>query len=200
MKPNARFDFVFITIDDRARFLEYVELRRRAYSEEYRWLPAEFGTEDETDCHSLIAVALSGGAVAAGARLTISSPHDNQLLPLEEGGFRLKDYLPTREFRLDINPYGEISRMAVDPSLARGFEGSAGVGDMLCGAAARLGLDVVFSICPEKPARINAMNARRRGVPFRRYEELETVFGVEMWLCAFSGLRSAYSAGHRSAA
>jgi hypothetical protein len=63
-----------------------------------------------------------------------------------------------------------------------------------------MGLDAVFSICPEKPARINAMNARRHGVPFRRYEELKTVFGVEMWLCVFFGLRRAYNAGQRSAA
>jgi hypothetical protein len=200
MKPNARFDFAFITINDRARFLEYVDLRRRAYAEEYPWLPAEFGTEDEADRHSAIAVAITGDAVAAGARLTVSSPREERLLPLEEAGFRLKDYVPAREFHLESNPYGEISRMAVDPSLARGFEGSAGVGDLLCGAAARMGLDAVFSICPEKPARINAMNARRRGVPFRRYEELKTVFGVEMWLCVFFGLRRAYNAGQRSAA
>jgi hypothetical protein len=200
MKTNARFDFTFITVDDRPLFREYVEVRRRAYAEEYPWLTAEFGTEDETDHHSAIVVALANGAVAAGARLTISSPHDDRLLPLEENGFRLKDYAPLRDFHLEFNPYGEISRMSVDPSLARGFEGSAGVGDLLCGAAARLGLDVVFSICPEKPARINAMNARRRGVPFRRYRELATVFGVDMWLCAFFGLRHAYNAGRRTAA
>ncbi len=200
MKTNARFDFTFITVEHRALFQGYVDVRRRSYAEEYPWLPADFGQEDDTDRHSTIVVALANGVVAAGARLTISSPGNDRLLPLEEGGFRLKDYSSVRDFRLDVNPYGEISRMAVDPALARGFEGSAGVGDLLCGAAARRGLDVVFSICPEKPARINAMNARRRGVPFQRYGELETVFGVEMWLCAFFGLGRAYNAGQRSAA
>ena len=105
-----------------------------------------------------------------------------------------------KNLNLDRQPYGEISRMAADPDCARGFEVSFGLGNALCAAAAAAGLDTVFSICPEKPARINQMNARRRGVGFQKYRQLETVYGVEMWLCAFTGLLQAYGRTEREAA
>jgi hypothetical protein len=78
--------------------------------------------------------------------------------------------------------------MAVDHESSRGFEVSGGLGNALTALAAREGLDVVFSICPEKPARLNQINARRLGIGFRKYDKLPTAFGVNMWLCAFTGL------------
>lgn len=200
MKNDASFEYIFINTANRELFARYVEVRRRAYLKEYPWLPANFGFEDETDRASIIALAKQGGTVGGGARLTISTPTRPRTLPLEAPDFSLRACELLKELELERRPYGEISRMAAEPGCARGFEISAGVGNALCARAAREGLDVVFSICPEKPARINRINASRRGAGFCRYREIPTVFGVSMWLCAFTGLLRVYGAREMEAA
>ena len=180
---------------DRKLFAVYVELRRRVYFAEYPGLPDNFGFEDETDRVSDIVVYVVDDIVEGGARLTVSGPSCPRSLPLEEKGFSLRDYTPLKEFKLHCNPYGEISRMGADPEAMDGFRVSFGLGDSLCKRAANLGLDVIFSICPKKPARLNEINAKRRGVPFRNFGSIPTPFDVPMFLCAFSGLLNIY--GHR---
>jgi hypothetical protein len=199
MEHDAPFEYIFIGTTDRELFAKYVELRRRAYFKEYPWLPANFGFEDEADRASLIVIAMRGGMVAGGARLTISRPECPRRLPLEEA-FSLGSCEFLRDLNLDRKPYGEISRMAADPECARGFEVSSGLGDALCSAAAREGLGIIFCICPEKPARINHFNARKRGIGFRKYQEVPTVFGVHMWLCVFTGLQRVYRLAEEEAA
>jgi hypothetical protein len=201
MKNNAPFRYVFITPADRDLFGQYVQLRRRVYLREYQWLPEDFGYEDETDGLSDILVAVQDGIVAAGARLTISTPEYPLPMPLEEAGFRLQECEQLADLDLSHQPYGEISRMAADPDFGRGFELSDGLGDRLCRrASATYGADTVFCICPPVPARINAINAKRRGVTFRRYLTLETVFNREMWLCAFLELHKIYRSNESEAA
>jgi hypothetical protein len=198
MTTDAHFEY--IETSEPAILAKYVDLRRRVYLREYPWLPANFGFEDETDRVSRIVIAIRDGIVAGGARLTISRPERPLAMPLEETSFRLKECELLQPLRLDRKPYGEISRMAADPACARGFEISSGVGNELCALAAREGLDVVFSICPEVPARINQRNAKRRGVSFEQYMELPTVFGKKMWLCAFTGLLRVYGCREKEAA
>jgi hypothetical protein len=197
MKHDAPFQY--IETDNAALLAQYVELRRRVYFNEYSYLTAEFGLEDETDRVSRIVLAVRGNLVAGGARLTISTPECPRRMPLEER-FNLRSCEFLKHLDLDRKPYAEISRMAVGPDCARGFEVSAGLGNALCALAARQGLDTVFSICPEKPARINAINAKRRGVPFQRYGEVPTAYGVKMWLCTFTGLLQVYGREERNAA
>jgi hypothetical protein len=192
--------FQYIETDDREMLAKYVEMRRRVFRNEYSWLPEEFGSEDEIDRVSHIVLAVHGNLVGGGARLTIATPECPRPMPLEEGSVILRDCEFLTQLDLRARPYGEISRMAVDPDCARGFEVSAGLGNALCARAASEGLDVVFSICPEKPARINHINAKRRGVEFHRYRELPTVFGVNMWLCAFTGLLRVYGREEREVA
>jgi hypothetical protein len=198
MKNYAPFQYIETT--DRETFAKYVELRRRVYLKEYPWLPANFGYQDSMDRASRIVIAVRDGMVAGGARLTISTPERPFQMPLEEAGFDLRHCELLKDLNLDRNPYGEISRMAAAPECARGFEVSCGLGTALCATAASEGLDVVFSICPEKPARINQINAKKRGVGFRRYPELPTVFGVNMWLCVFTGLLRVFGTAEREAA
>ena len=201
MKNDAHFKYFFIDTTDRELFGQYVKLRRRVYLTEYPWLAADFGYEDETDHLSRLVVAVGNdGIVAGGARLTISTPKCPRRMPLEEADFRLRDCEFLYNLNLDRKPYGEISRMAADPECAKPFELSWGLGNALCAGAAREGLDVVLSICPELPARINQRNAKRRGVGFHRYAEVPTVFGKRMWLCAFTGLLLVYGNGEREAA
>jgi hypothetical protein len=181
-------------------FEKYVALRRRAYSGKYSDLPLNFGLPDEADRISRIVYAVretaNGGRVlAGGGRLTISTPEVPRRLPLEEKDFSLRNCELLKHLHLDRNPYGEISRMAAAPEHARGFEVSSGLGNALCALAAREGLDVVFSMCPELPARVNERNAKRRGVLFHRYTELRPVCGMRMWLCAFTGLLRVYAVG-----
>jgi hypothetical protein len=60
--------------------------------------------------------------------------------------------------------------------------------------AARMGVDLVFSICPEPQVRWNAANSRKIGVRFHVFPEIEvaTPFGIDMTLCAYTGLIAAY--------
>ena len=200
MKNNAPFQYPFIAPDRRDLFAQYLKLRNRVYTNEYPWLPKDFGAEDETDHLSDILVAVQDGVVAAGARLTISTTGNPLPVPLEEAGFRLRECVLLADLDLSNKPYGEISRMAADPEFGRGFELSDGLGNRLCNRAAGYGADVVFCICPPGPAKINERNAKRRGVPFRRYMVLPTVFGREMWLCAFLELLKTYSRNESEAA
>jgi hypothetical protein len=198
MKNNAPFKYFETT--DREQIARYVELRRRVYLMEYPFLSADFGLADETDNLSRIVIAAQGGTVVGGARLTISTPQRPQMLPLEEKDFDLKSCEALKDLGLDRKPYGEISRMAASPESAHGFEISSGLAYALASLAAHEGLDVVFSICPAKPARINRINAAKLGIGFRKYHDLPTVFGVDMALCAFTGILKVFAAAGREAA
>ena len=198
MKNNA--PFIYFETSDREQIARYVELRRRVYLKEYPFLSADFGLADETDKLSRIVIAAQGGVVVGGARLTISTPQRPQMLPLEEKDFDLKSCEALKDLGLDRKPYGEISRMAASPQSAHGFEISSGLAYALASLAAHLGLDVVFSICPAKPARINRINAAKLGIGFRKYQDLPTVFGVDMVLCAFTGILKVFATAGREAA
>ena len=196
--------FQYFESDDGDLFARYVELRQRAYSGKYAGLPADFGRSDEADRMSRIVYAVrktagEGPVLAGGARLTISTPGHRLPLPLEEKDLRLRSCTFLKDFRLDRNPYGEISRMAAAPECSRGLELSFGLGNALCRLAAHEGLDVVFSMCPELPARVNERNAKRQGVPFFRFAEMMPVCGMRMWLCAFTGLLRVYEPGTTNA-
>jgi hypothetical protein len=198
MKTSAPFEYV--ATHERELIAQYVRLRRRVYFAEYPWLPSDFGFEDEADREGRIVLALQSGSVAGGARLTLSTPSSPRLLPLEDAEFRISNCETLKSLALDRNPYGEISRMAVDPECSHGLEVSGRLGDELCAFAAALGADTMFCICPDKPARLNRMHAHRRGLGFARYQRVATVFGQEMWLCAFTGLRRVYAKSHQGAA
>jgi hypothetical protein len=198
MKNNAPFKY--IETKEPALLAQYFAQRRRVYLMEYPWLPLTFGAAEVTDHVSRVVLAMCGKMVAGGARLTMSTPFNPRRMPLEEAGFRLCDCDPLASLNLAKRAYGEISRMVVDPGMAHGFSGSFCLGDELCARAASEGTDTVFSICPERPARINAINAKRRGVGFHRFREVPTVFGKDMSLCAFTGLLRVYGKEERDAA
>jgi hypothetical protein len=193
MKSNAPFEF-FETAE-RDLIAEYISVRRRVFRLHYPWLPEEFGREDETDRVGHIVLARRDGIVSGGARLTVSLPGHPRKLPLEEAGFDLHGSELLQDLNLARTPYAEIGRMAVDPSCAHGLEVSCGLARELCRVAAGLGVDAILSICPESAVRLNRRNAGICGVAFRRVVELPTVFGVDMWLCLFNGIREAN--GHR---
>jgi hypothetical protein len=200
MKNSAPFQY--FESDDHDLFERYVELRQRAYSGKYSGLPADFGLPDEADHTSRIVYAVrqtadEGRVLAGGARLTISTPACPRRLPLEEKNFSLRSCALLKDLYLDRNAYGEISRMAAAPEHSRGFDLSFGLGNALCALAASEGLDVVFSMCPELPARVNERNAKRQGVRFHRYTEMAPVCGMRMWLCAFIGLLRVYGIAQR---
>ncbi len=194
MKNEANFEFLETT--DPLALSRYVELRRRVFRGAYEWLPEDFGGLDEYDLASRIVLAThdGDGRVVGGGRLTISFPSCPVKLPLEKSAnvsLLACDYL--QHLALSVSPYAEISRMAVDPSCAHGRKVSFGLGDKLCEVAAAAGIDTVFCICPDGPARLNEWNAKRRGVTFRKYRSVATDFGHEMWLCAFEGIRQVYT-------
>jgi len=139
--------------------------------------------------------------MAVRSASAVCSPEFPRLLPLEECAPRIRARNEFAGLRLDRNPYAEISRMAVDPECTRGLEPSFGLARELCRAAANRGVDAVFSICPDGPARLNRLNARKCGVSFERFDEVPTVFGVPMWLCAFTGILRAFGdLSHEAAA
>ena len=189
MKQNA--STYFFESNDPERFAQYVELRRRVFLERYPVLPANFGYPDETDRVSRFVYACHGKALCGGARLTLSAPGRYRRLPLEEGA-SLRENPELVSLRLDRRAYGEISRMAVEPVCADGLAISFGLGQELCRVAARLGADVIFSICPPGPARLNRRNAVKCRVRYEIYSELPNPYGIPMRLCAYTGIVGAY--------
>jgi hypothetical protein len=185
---KTKTSFQYLESENPELLRQYFELRRRSYLLEYPWLPPTFGAPEYTDRVSRIVLAVRAGMVAGGARLTLSTPQTPRQLPLEEAGFRLRESFQLAHLRLDSTPYGEISRMAVEPGVSEGMELSFGITRACCDIAASQGADVLFGICPERPARLNRRNAKRLALPFDTYGQLGTVFGKEMTLCAFIGL------------
>jgi hypothetical protein len=169
----------------------YFELRRRAYFKEYPWLPPDFGLADETDRISHIILVDRDGPIVGGARLTLSSRENPRHLPLEEAGFDLRTAERLAHLNLAAATYGEISRLAVDPGMSEGLEISFGLTRMCCEIAAHHGADILFGICPARPALLNARHAKRMGIRFETYGSLSTVFGCDMTLCTFMGLQAA---------
>jgi hypothetical protein len=189
MKNNASVTF-FESADPKL-FAQYVELRRRVFHERYNNLSPEFGQPDATDRVSRIVYAQQAGIVAGAARLTISTPEQPRELPLEENSLRLREHPLLRHLLLATRPYAEISRMAVDPDCSDGLSISFGLGQQLCHVAAEHGVDLIFSICPPAAARLNRLNSRKVGVTFDIYMKIPTVFGIDMLLCAYSGILGA---------
>jgi hypothetical protein len=183
--------FEYIETKDPVLVARYVDLRRRVFRAEYPWLDEDFGDLDETDGVSRIVVARRVDFVGGGGRLTVSTPEGPRALPLEDG-FSLRKSGVLNKLGADREPYGEISRVAVDRRCTKGLTVSFGLGNKLCDLASAEGLDVVFSICPDAPARLNEINAKNRGVKFERHGKLATAYGRDMWLCSFSGLRRAF--------
>ncbi|MBV8847110.1 MAG: hypothetical protein JO307_30240 [Bryobacterales bacterium] len=170
---------------------EYFELRGRVYRRHYPSLTEDFGRAEAADDQSLILVGYED-RVVAGGRITISTPAKPQPMPMEEAGFRLAAALEGvgRSFRLDEQPYAEFSRVAVDPDYAGGRRCGLGLICALAHAAASLGVDLVFSMCPEPMVRLNEINSRKVGVTFHPFPEIAVPnpFGMHMILCAYTGL------------
>ena len=176
---------------DRSLFAAYVELRRREFHAHYEGLAKDFGMPDEYDDTSRIVYMTANGELAGAARLTISSPAAPHILPLEECGFRLRECEPLRHLELELRPYSEISRMTIDPRFSRDREASLALAVGLCRAAAREGVETIFSICPPAATRLNQSNARSLGVNFQRFSSIATAYGRDMWLCVFTGIMQA---------
>jgi hypothetical protein len=166
---------------------QYFELRNRVYRMHYPHLAEDFGREEITDHLSHIVVG-HDDRVVAGGRITISRPERRRPMPMEEAGFQLAAALP--EYRLHNEPYAEFTRVAVDPAYAHGRRCSLGLIRELAHTAAGMGVDLVFSICPEPQVRWNAANSRKCGVAFHAFPEIAvaTPFRIPMILCAYTGL------------
>lgn len=181
----------FLLTNDPALVAQYCELRNRVYRTHYPHLAEDFGREEPMDHRSHIVVGYEA-CVVAGGRITVSRPERPLTMPMEEAGFRLATALP--EFRVDSKPYAEFSRVTVDPAYACGRRASFGLIAEMAWTAARMGVDLVLSICPEPQVRWNAGNARKIGVGFQVFPEIEvaTPFRIRMTLCAYTGLIAAY--------
>ena len=182
----------FFLTKDRALLVQYFELRNRVYRRHYPHLAEDFGREEAMDHYGHIVVGCEA-RVVAGGRITVSQPEKPRLMPMEEAGFRLAQALP--QLRLDRGSYAEFSRVAVDPSYGYERRASSGLIHEMAWTAARLGVDLVFSICPEPQVRWNAANSRKCGVQFHVFPEIEvpTPFRIPMTLCAYTGLIEAHN-------
>jgi hypothetical protein len=180
----------FFLSQNHALVAQYCDLRNRVYRRHYPHLSEDFGREEAMDHHSDIVVGYDG-RVVAGGRITIARPERPQLMPMEEAGFRLAEAVP--QFRLNRESYAEFSRVAVDPAYAQGRRAGMGLILEMAHATARLGVDLVFSICPEPQVRWNATNSRKAGVCFHVFPEImiATPFQIHMTLCAYTGLIAA---------
>lgn len=76
------------------------------------------GAKEPCDDISEIMVARQGLQCIAGGRLTISSPYNPHVLPMEKDDFRLADLLP--DLNLGRRTYGEFSRLAILPEFRAG--------------------------------------------------------------------------------
>jgi hypothetical protein len=133
--------------------------------------------------------------VVGGARLTVSTPESPQRLPLEGSRFRLSEFSSITHLDLETRPYGEISRMAVSADDIGPVRLFRGISNELTRIAASLGVDVIFSICPDEAVRLNKGNARKPGVRFAKYEKMPTDYGIDMSLCVFTDIIRACGVG-----
>ena len=180
----------FLTTEP-ALLAQYYALRNRMYLRHYPLLPADFGKEEHLDTLSHIALGCEDGHVIAGARLTLSTIGQPLELPLEHGGFSVRE-----RFRdwLGNAPFGEISRYAVEPRFAQRSV-SIEISAALCACALWRGVDTLFALCPPGASALNRVHARRMGVECREFDgiRVETSYGVVMELLAFTRLSAMHA-------
>lgn len=186
-ETGLRFE---IARDPAVRSLYYA-LRQREYLR--IWGVPGFGEQDCFDDQGEIVVAIEGGRVVGGGRLSMSWPRWRHRLPLEGPEFDLLVAMP----RLESHVYGEFSRHVVDATADNPRAVSHGLALHLFRAAAVRGVEIGLSISPAVTVRINRMHARRARVEF---EELESVGPIEkdgfaMHLCVYTKLGRALRQG-----
>jgi len=185
----------FLTTDP-SLLAQYYALRNRMYLRHYPSLPADFGKEEHLDALSQIALDCEDGYVIAGARLTLSTPQKPLQLPLEHGGFSIRQHFG---HWLGNAPYGEISRYAVEPRFAQRSV-SIEISAALCANALFQGVDSLFALCPPGASALNRVHARRMGVECREFHgiRVETSYGVVMELLAFTRLSEMHAEYRRA--
>jgi hypothetical protein len=91
----------------------YFALRQECYREDLG-LKDFSGGWDAHDVAGNVLIARKGNEVVGGARIVVSSPASEQLLPLESKDFRMSEIFP--ELHLEKAAYCEFSRLAVERS------------------------------------------------------------------------------------
>lgn len=111
--------------------------------------------EDEHDRHGHIVVARIGNQCVGGARLSVKTPRQPHLLPVELNDFRLEHHFP--ELAQKQMRYGQVGRFCLLPDF-RGGQNTRMLLWHLYRKAAALNLDIIFGTAPMSNARVYLQN------------------------------------------
>lgn len=116
-KPAPRsHNITYIMTDRKDLKQQYYDIRQAVYKDAYN--DSNVG-EDYIDHVSKIFVAKAGvGNVIGGIRLTVSTPAEPQILPIENCGVNLRELFPEIDFNNVV--YGEATRLTVLPDYRDG--------------------------------------------------------------------------------
>ncbi len=124
------------------------------------------GKEDAYDSQSHIVIARKNLQCIGGGRLTISTPEDPRMLPMEKDDLILKDLFP--ELDLHETAYGEFSRMAILPEFRSGHI-LPEISHRFIKKAIAQGVEYVFIMAPIPLA--------------RNYRQVAQMFGIRVNIC-----------------
>ena len=148
-KKNLELTYEFTR--DAALLHQYTSI----YEEEFRVVQNALGYshhEDEHDRRSHFLIVRQGNLCVGGARLTVKTPRQPHLLPMEMDGFRIEEHFPDLRHR-EVG-YGQIGRVCLLPEF-RGGEVTRMMFWHLHRKTVVLGLEMMFATAPIFNARVN---------------------------------------------
>ena len=158
---DVHFEFT----NDPAMLHQYYRLREEMFISV--WGLKHFsGQEDAFDAQSHIMVARKGLQCIGGGRLTVSTPQDHLMLPMEKEDLMLSALFP--ELDLHETVYGEFSRLAILPEFRSGAVFPE-LARRFITKAISLGVEYAFNIAPLPLA--------------RSYRQAVQMFGLKWDIC-----------------
>jgi len=154
-------ELVFEFTRDPAMLHQYYRIYEDQFRAVHNAQRYEHTAEDEHDRRSHIIVARRGNLCVGGARLSVKTPRQPHLLPVEIDGFRLEDNFPhlkEKEMR-----YAQIGRFCLLPEF-RGSSNTQMMLEHLYRKSVALGMDVVFGTAPLLNARVYMQNFSAMGL------------------------------------
>lgn len=188
--PEYFNDIVYEETQSLLYLQQYYDLRENVFKKVWN-LENYSGQPDEYDAISDIIIARKGKKCIGGARITVSTPENRILLPMEGDDFLLREQANDafqKEFQnLDLTKikYGEISRLAL---LQNDFHScTIGLYNKMLEHCLSRGINCVVSIAPMQQSRSVRIFLQKLGLKVKIFQDLDfpqrsCYEGIKMYL------------------
>ena len=154
-------DIVFEFTKDPGLLHQFHHIYEDQFRSVHNALRYQHSEQDEHDARGHVIIARRGNFCVGGARLSIKTPRQPHLMPIEIDGFRLDHHFP--ELTQKEMRYAQIGRFCLLPEF-RGGNATQILLWHLYRKSVALGMDVVFGTAPILNARVYMQNFSAMGL------------------------------------